>query len=187
MRVQNISFGKTPILTCQFKQKDTNKKVDATLYKMDPHNPSDIKDVEYSKKARCMIFDMKKDQGRFYPAREYYIIQENKTGEVISCAQTSHHYRLNNAYCPGTSTTIEELADNEKYVNSTEPMLAFLAQNAFERYDKSVVVGTYTDDESQFKRARFSKSKNGDWILPEKRFTNLVDTAVKRNNIEFIG
>ncbi len=187
MRVSNISFGKTAILTCQVKNRETNQKASATLYQMDPHNMSDYREVRYSKTARCMCRDMEDDQSLYNPVREYYVLKDDKTGEVISCAETSHHYRRDEIYSPGLSTTVDELADNTKYVNSTEPMLAFVAQKAFDRYDKSVVIGTYVDDESPLKRARFSKTKNGDWVLPEKRFNDFVDTANKRSSIEYVG
>lgn len=190
MNIQNInsaqSFGKKPVMICTVKKADTQEKAESTLYKLDPKSGSDLSEVKYSKKAKYMYGSMKKDKTRIHPYSEYYFLKDNKTGEVISYAQTSHHYRRDNVSFPGLTTLIEEMDGNDKYINSQEPMFAFLAQNALNRFDSSITDGLYREDTTMLKRARFSQTKNGDWVLPEKRYTNLIDTAKKRSQIEFL-
>lgn len=180
------TFGKTPVMRCEMKKTGTKDKAQSTLYKLNPQLNSDLEEVMYSKRARCMYTDMRKDSQTKNPYREYYILKDDKTDEVISCAETSHHYRAENVPHPGLSTLIDEMESNGKYVSSQEPLLAYLAYSAMNRFDDSVCVGFYNEDYSRFKRARFSETKNGDWILPDKRYINLIDNAAKRYNIEFL-
>ena len=182
----NINFGKTPLMKCIVKREDTKEKSEATLYQLDPKDSRDLNEVFYSKKAACMYPSMEKDRARRYPISEYYFIKDDKRGEVIASAQTSRHYRRDNVEFPRLTTLIEEMNTNNKYVNSAEPMLAFLANKAFDRFDESLTTGFYTEDTTFLKRAKFSQTKNGAWVLPEKRFNNLIDNAQKRSNIEFI-
>lgn len=190
MKINNINseitFGKTAVMKCCIKQKNTKEKAQSTMYQLDTKNNTDLTEVFYSKNARCMYFSMIKDRYRFYPSSEYYFIKDDKTGEIISCVQTSRHYRRENEKQPNLTTLIEELNTNPKYINTTEPIIAYLAQKAFTRMDDSITIGCYFDYPKDLKRIKFSQVKNGDWVLPEKRFNDFIDTAQKRSNIEFL-
>ena len=184
--ISNINFGKTPVMKCCIKSKDTKEHHLATIYQLDAKNNKDLSEVFYSKQAICLYPSMLKDNRRYYPSSEYYIMKDDRTDEVISCTKTSRHYRRDNVEFPRLTTLIEELNTNPKYINSAEPMFAFLAQKAFNRFDESLTTASYPENPTILKRAKFTQTKNGDWVLPEKRFNNLIDTAQKRSNIEFL-
>lgn len=188
------SFGKKALLTCEIKQEPNKNKVQATLYKMDPHNLSDIEDVRYSKQTRCIHFDFQRASEQRIPNKDFYILRNDKTKEVISCAQTSHHYRpdqisrgLNTITFenPGLSTLIEEMNVNPNYVNGAEPLLAYIVKAAGERFDSTVYAAFNQDKIPSLKRAKFTQTKLGEFFIPEKRYSTLIEQAEKRSNIEY--
>ena len=126
----NQTFCKTPVMKCKISKFKTDEKSESTLYKMDCANESDLNEVKYSKNARWMYYPMRKDSLKATPYREYYILKDDKTNEVISSAQSSRHYRADNVEYPGYSTLIEDMQNNMKYINSEEPVLAYFANNA---------------------------------------------------------
>lgn len=189
------SFGKKALLTCEIKQGPTKNKVQATLYKMDPHNLSDIDDVRYSKQTMCIQSDFSKAIEQRIPNKDFYILRNDKTKEVISCAQTSHHYRTDQISRgfntitfenPGLSTLIEEMNVNPNYVNGAEPLLAYIVKAAGERFDSTVYTAFDQDVVPSLKRAKFSQTKLGEFFIPEKRYSILMDQAEKHSQIEYL-
>ena len=51
---------------------------------------------------------------------------------------------------------------------------------------KTPILLTLQQEAPSFKNASFSKSKYENWILPEKRYVNLIDRAEKRAGIEYL-
>ncbi len=190
MKINSIktkqTFCKTPVMKCKIKKTQSNEESESTLYKMDCLNKSDLDEVKYSKIARYIYYPMLNDSENDFHYREYYILKDDNTNEVISCAQTSRHYRADNVEYPGYTTLIEEMKNNLKYVNPEEPVFAYLANHAINQYDSSLSIGFYPHNTKSLKHNNFSETKNGDWIIPEQRFLNLIDNASKRNQIEFI-
>ena len=186
MKTQSISFGKTPVMTCTIKSADKKEQNSATLYQMDTKEYSDLKEILYSKNARCLIRDFEEDAGRYTPYSEYYLLKNDKTQEVIACAQTSRHYRTGDAKSTGFSTLIEEMSQNSKYVNGAEPILAFIAHKAEGRFDNCVTTAFDRDVIPTLKNSKFTQLRTGDWYLPEKRYPILIDQAEKRANISFL-
>lgn len=188
MNIQSISFGKTPVMTCTVKSKDVKEKQSATLYKMDTQNNDDCKEIMYSKNTRCLLDGLAKDMGNYYPTYEYYLLKNDKTEEVISCAQTSRHFRTGNSKYQGCSTLINEMSENKKYVNGAEPLFAYLAKNASERYDECISTAFDQDEiQSSLKRSKFTQLKTGDWVIPKKRYQTLIEQAEKREDVNFIA
>lgn len=187
MSIQSISFGKTAVMTCTIKNAETKKRQEATLYKMNPHNREDQRDISYSKQTRCIAKNFEADTARIQPHYDYYLLTNDKTKEVISCAQTSRHYRANNTSYSGVSTLIDEMKENEKYVRGGEPLLAYLAHKSFSQYDKCIASAVDLEEAPSLKGCKFTQLKNGDWVIPEKRYHMLIDQAEKRNDISFIG
>lgn len=188
MNIQSISFGKTPVMTCTVKGKGSRVKQNATLYKMDTKNDSDCKEILYSKNAKCMLAGLEKDMSSQYPVYNYYLLKNDKTQEVISCAQTSRHYRTGNAKYQGLSTQIEEMAENNKYANGAEPLFAYLAKNSGEFSDECILTAFDQDEiTSSLKRSKFSQLKTGEWVLPKKRYQALIEQAEKREDVNFIA
>ena len=189
------SFGKKALLTCEIKQEPNKNKVQATLYKMDPHNLSDIDDVRYSKQTMCIQSDFSKAIEQRIPNKDFYILRNDKTKEVISCAQTSHHYRpdqISRGFNtitfenPGLSTLIEEMNVNSNYVNGAEPLLAYIVKAAGERFDSTVYTAFDQDVVPSLKRAKFTQTKLGEFFIPEKRYSILMDQAERRSQIEYL-
>lgn len=202
MNIQKItyaqSFGKTPLMHCTVKRampqetpsKKTKKqedkkqeKIAATLYQLDPRIEKDMQDASYSKTAYVLSGDMNRDAHRFYPISEYFILTNDKTGEVISCAQTSKRYRLDDKKIPGYYMLVEEFNTSRNYTSPAEPMFAFLTDKAFKHNDTSIVIGTYDIEGPELKKSRFTLKKNGEWYMPERRFNDFFDTAQKRYDI----
>ncbi len=189
------SFGKEPLLTCEIKQEPNKNKVQATLYKMEPHNLSDIEDIMYSKQTRCIQSDFLKSVQQRNPNKDFYILRNDRTKEVISCAQTSHHYRADQISRgfntitfenPGLSTLIEEMNVNPNYVNGAEPLLAYIVKAARERFDSTVYTAFDQDVVPSLKRAKFTQTKLGEFFIPEKRYSILMDQAERRSQIEYL-
>ena len=189
------SFGKKALLTCEIKQEPNKNKVQATLYKMDPHNLSDIDDVRYSKQTMCIQSDFSKAAEQRIPSKDFYILRNDRTKEVISCAQTSHHYRADQISRgfntitfenPGLSTLIEEMNVNPNYVNGAEPLLAYIVKAAGERFDSTVYTAFDQDVVPSLKRAKFTQTKLGEFFIPEKRYSILMDQAERRSQIEYL-
>ena len=82
----------------------------------------------------------------------------------------------------GKYTLIEECSSNAKYINGLEPLLAGIAQNSYESYDKNIITPPDMRNNT-FKRARFSELKTGLQVLPEKRFAEFIDRASERSKI----
>lgn len=174
------SFGKTALMHCKVRTLEDKERIGATLYKMDPKNNNDVKDVKFSKTAYALIKDMSRDSRKVHPTREYYILTNDKTGEVISCAQTSNHFRADEGKVSGSYMLLEEVNSNDKYINPIAPMIAFLADKAFNHFDSGIVIGTSELDDKTLKRAKFSRAQNGDWFIPQKRFIDFTDKATKK-------
>ncbi len=187
MKISAVSFGRTPIMKCTIKKTENRGKVEATLYKMDAKDKNDLQDVEYSKVGRCMYDDMAKEFDSPSYSREFYMLQNDKTKEVISCAQTSHRFRTSDKN-PGLSTLIEEIGVSKNYVNGAEPLLAYIAYNAFNRFDDTVYTAFRPEEiPVDMKRAKFSQTKLGEWYIPQKRYHVLIDSAQRHSQMEFLS
>lgn len=186
MKTQAISFGKSAVMTCTVKSADKTTKVNATLYQMNPLEREDYRDVMYSKHTTCIKSDFQRDTGHRQGMYEYYLLQNDKTGEVIACAQTSRRYRTGNAKYNGVSTLIEEMSQNRHYINGAEPVLAYLVHKAGEQFDNCVTTAFDKDEIPCLKNSKFTQLKTGDWCIPEKRYQLLIDQAEKRENVNFL-
>lgn len=188
MNIQSVSFGKTPVMTCNVKSKNSNEKQPATLYKMDASNKNDLKEIMYSKNTRCLVDGFLNDMVAYYPTYDYYLLQNDKTNEVISCAQTSRHFRTGKSMYQGCSTLINEMSENKKYINGAEPLFAYLVKNADERYDGCVSTAFDQEEiQTSLKNLKFNQLKTGDWVIPQKRYQTLIEQAKKREDVNFIA
>ena len=51
-----INFGKIAVATCNVKEKTTKKETPATIYRMDPLNENDVREIRYSKNTHCLKY-----------------------------------------------------------------------------------------------------------------------------------
>ena len=182
------AFGKYSVMSCQVKDVKSKENNSATLYKLNTDDGNDANDVRYSKTAQAIRDDFFDAYYHGNNYKNFYLLQNDKTGEVISCAQTSWHYRNGDIQNPGFSTVIEQLSENDKYVNSGEPMLAYIINDASIKGFESVYsVSTPSNQSQAVARAKFSKTENeGITFMPQKSFLNFLDGAEKRSKIDYI-
>lgn len=180
----SCNFGKRAIFNCTIKRKGSNEKEAATLYKMDKGGFEDRKEIENSSLPlwlRLNFTDSRKANGA-----NFYCLQTNDTKEIISAAQTSRHLNRSEGKYEGVNTIIDEYGENPDFVDPSTPILAHIAKTAQDKGDKFVLTAFRTEEAPSFKNASFSKSKHENWILPEKRYVNLIDRAEKRAGIEYL-
>ena len=190
MRVQtfnnNLHFGKIPVLKCKVEE-NNGKLENATLYKMEPNNPEDAKEIKFSKNARCIYYDFMRDAGKHISDRSYYLLKNDKSKEVIACAQTAKHCRPNNAEFSGNTVFIEEMAENPKYVKGGQPILAHIALSALDSQDNTISTSSYANAIDSLNESEFVQTKTGDWVLPQDSFKTFVKQAMFDTNMKYVN
>lgn len=190
MSIQKISFGKIPVGCCNIVKSEDKKKTNAIIWELNPKDADDLKDVELSKTACKSIYpDMYREfiKGSCIPDYKFYTVSNENTGEVIACAQTSVHISSDrkNSF---KYLLIDELAENKKYINGAEVLLAYLANDA--QNDKSSncsdkIRTCFTDKmQGALNRMKFIKRQSGIWELPKKTMKSTVDSAIEKYQLE---
>lgn len=190
MRIQAInnttSFGKIPVLQCKVEEASTGNISKATLYQMEPSKPEDAREIKYSKNARCIYYDFMVDAGKHISDRNYYLLKNDKTKEVIACAQTAKHYRPANSQFGGITTFVEEIAENPKYVKGAQPIFAHIALNSLDSNDLSVSTSTYANAVDSLVDSRFVQIETGDWILPKDEYRDFIKQVMYDNDLTYL-
>lgn len=178
------AFGKQALMTCEIKQ-NSDKKLNATLYKMNPNKESDMRDVFLSKQTNCISRDFQKASFDSYPKKEFLMLSNDKTGEVIACSETSRHFR---PFEPnsGEYTLIEEAKENKKYKNAVEPLLAFITKQAQKNGDSSIYTAFDEETLPSLKSGNFTKAQTGEYFVPNSEFQSIVKPAEQKYNIQYI-
>ena len=190
MRVQtfnnNLNFGKIPILKCKV-ENNNGALESATLYKMEPNNPEDVKEIKFSKNARCIYYDFMRDAGKHISDRSYYLLKNDKSKEVIACAQTAKHFRPSNAEYSGNTIFIEEMAENPKYVKGGEPLLAHIALCSLDEQNTTISTSNYASAIDSLSESEFIQTKTGDWVLPQESYRTFVKQAMFDKSISYLN
>ncbi len=195
MKINQINaaqtFGKTPLLTCKIKDSETKKYNNATLYKMDPKNLSDIDEIIYSKNTNCIKNDFYNASSKRHQIKDFYVIKNDKTGEIMSCAQTEHRYRKNmyrkkESQTPGLYTLVEAMSENGKYINSSKPLLAYIVKKAQEQHDLNVYLPFHKDEISSQNIESISKDKFGSYFINNKDYYEVITEAEEDSEIEYL-
>ena len=181
------SFGKQALMTCTVRENAGNKPKNATLYKLDPDNKSDRMDVNYSKYAYNIARDFNNAHKELYPKKEFFMLQNDETGEVISCAETSHRYRPVEFSHPGQYTLIEEAQENKKYNNGIEPLFAYVTKKASDKCDENIFTAFNEDSLPGIEKSEFLKTEQGAYFVPEERFHPVLMQDEKKYNIEYLA
>lgn len=179
------AFGKTKVMQCNIKNSKTNLKNSATLYKLDCLNKDDLKDLMYSKNSSEILTSFLLDRKSGKSTSDYYILCNDKTGEIVSCAQTEHRFKTTPENF-GTYTLIRALGENKNYINPVEPLIAYIVKTACDRFDNSVYSVYGFDEMPVLKRIKFSESKLGEPFLPSKRFNSVINKAQEHSSINFV-
>lgn len=172
----NTSFGKSVVLDCQIKNRLTKEKEDATLYKYNTSDYSELRELR-----ECDIpFNI--DASGY---SDIYVLQNDDNDEIISCAQTSNHFKNNSSNLFGFSTLIEEMDSNKNYINPVEPLLAGIIKEAQNKFHSSITFAIDPKDVHSLSKLKLSSDKLGDSFITEKRFDTIIDNANKHSNINF--
>ena len=187
MQINNIkvsqSFGKTPVMKCSVKSAETGKKEYATLYQMDPRNGGDYNEVKSSKNTRDIFFDFEQDYFNRSSLKQYYLLKNDKTQEVIGCAETTK--RMTGGVSGGRYLQIEEISENQKYKNGIEPIFAYLVHFAKDVGQDAVVSISGENVIPNMHKAKQVQIKTGEIITPYANFDEILNHAEKRYNIEY--
>ena len=181
----SVSFGKQPVMKCTIKEAETKKIMPATLYQLEVGKKSDIFDVEHSKNTMDIYNGFMKDSRLGSNYRQYYILQNDKTQEVIGCAQTSSHFSMKDDISGGHQLLVEELSENKKYLNGKEPILTYLINVARKAMKDSVVTCFDTNVVPNMKQVKPKQISTGEFVIPASRFDNALTHGEKRYNIDY--
>lgn len=172
----NTNFGKSIVLDCQIKNRLTKEKEEATLYK---YNISDISEL---RELREYDIPFNVDTSGY---SDVYVLQNDDNDEIISCAQTSNHFRSNSSSLCGFSTLIEEMNSNKNYANPMEPLLAGIVREAQNKFHSSITFAIDPKDIRLLSKMKLSSDKLGENFITEKRFNTIIDNAEEHSNINF--
>ena len=153
---------------------------------MEPSKPEDAREIKYSKNARCIYYDFMIDAGKHISDKDYYVLSNDRTKEVISCAQTSRHFRPENSEFSGLTTFIEEISENPKYEKGSLPLLAHIALNTYDTSDETVTASGYATAIDSLTDSCFMQTKTGDWVLPKDAYKPLVKQVMCNSSLEYI-
>ena len=181
----SVSFGKLPVMKCTIKDAQTKKIMPATLYQLEVGKASDVYDVEHSKNTMDIYNSFIKDSRFGSNYRQYYMLQNDKTQEVIGCAQTSSHFSMKKDISGGHQLLVEELSENKKYLNGKEPILTYLLNVARKSMKDSVVTAFDTNVVPNMKQVRPKQISTGEFVIPASRFDNALIHGEKRYNISY--
>ncbi len=166
--------------------KSRNKKNNATLYKINKDKLAEFDETANYNNTRKILDAYKNTIFKGITPKEVYVLVDDKTGEIVSSATTTHHYRSIDEKNPGLCTLIEDFCTNDDYSNAGEAMLAFIVRRAQERNDNSVYsIHTSFDIPETIKRAFIGTKKEGISYMPSKKFFSFIDKAEKRSKINY--
>lgn len=185
MTINNISFGKTPVLKCNIKSDDGISRTGATLYKLDVNDNCDVKDVEYSKNTYAIKNRFLSDRIKGKSYYDYYLLQKDDNKEVLGCMQTSTHYTKLSPKISGKAIVIDEMSDNGKYTGTNEVMLSYLAYEAKDRLCDCIISSLPQNLVPYLSNAKFTKNANGDSCLKDSKFADVIQQGGRKHQINF--
>ncbi len=165
----NLSFGKTKMTNCWIHDKSDDDIVKASIYKMNPSDKIDLRDVYYSSCAFPLYNDMIKQAKMPVKYRDFYIIKNDSNDEILSCAQVVHKFDDSKPQ-KLTYSCVEELNHNPKYIDALYPLLRYIEFQAKHRKENQVVVAVNLNDETNdIKKLDYKQKTNGDWYRDVKK------------------
>lgn len=177
--INNITFQKAKVATCQVKDEYKMRK-NASLYLMNPMNSDDIEKVENSDGAdaiRRNFLSGKNNNSKFYT------LEDDESGEIIACAQTSQRYSQDGN--EGYYTILEELQGNPDYVGSLIPMISYVAHSA-QLNNHTHISTAFRQEEMPKLRGYEFMPQNGVWTIPETKLNRVADNAEYKCSMEYI-
>ena len=180
----NFCFGKKAILSCKIKKADTKEAQSATLYQYDKNNPNDVGEILNSNLPVYYAADFASCGHDF---SKYYALKVDDSDEFASFAKVSRHYSMNGSKYDGFNTVIDQVESNPDFIDAELPLLSEIASEAYNSDDAFILTSFRADNAPYMKKSSFSETKEGNWVIPQRRFVNLIDRAEKINSIEYLS
>ncbi len=191
MKINNVAsqnFGKKLVAKCLITDNETGKKRKARVYEL---NSKDVDDYKLVNKSgwRCeSALQFLRDFYTFRDDRAYNAVIDNKTGDIAGLSVSQKHYKDESASIPGLSVVIDSIDTQDcRFTNVAPILIAKSVEDAYEQNCKSVTVGFYEADEMTLKKARFVKTKDGAWVLPEGNMRGALTSSQKKHGIKFLA
>ena len=183
--LNNVNFTKRLYATCSVKNKE-NEKHSAKIYEYDPNNKKDLDEILNSDSIPLIKPLFYKEGFKAVPNSRFYAVFDSESNEITACTMISKHLPAwDEDSIPYTS--IDEIEENENYVDALTPLIAFLANLERLSGADKIITSYRTDEGTGLKKYSFSKTKNNIWMLPAKRFESAIQRAEKRNNLEIMA
>ena len=182
----NINFGKKLIATCNIKDKQRTKHC-ASIYEYNPRDIEDMKEIQYGSNTDSIKFSFFKEgyYRRYMPESKYYAMKNDETDEIIASTKITSHYALKGKYS-GFYTSIDELEQSDKYINISTPLIGVIADTAQKHLSKNILTAQRDDETTNLGECKFTKQKQGFWVMRSRAFDECISRAEKRNNLEIL-
>ncbi|MBQ3641342.1 hypothetical protein II906_05400 [bacterium] len=182
-----VNFGREALMTCQVKQVEENKKYPATLYKMDQLKADDYHDIQNSRNTNAIKLDFENEYYRRNPIHDFYILQNDKTREIIGCAEKNTHFKTWEDVDTGVITLLQTLSVNPKYLNAGEPIFTYIVKDAKDCFRKAVTLATGENIVPNMGQAKFTENKDKNLVLRSAAFEPVIEQGEKRYGIQYIA
>lgn len=186
--INNINFGKRLVAICNTKEAKNGKQTASNLYEVDPKNKDDLFDVNRSNHTKAIRKDFN-SAGSIHNLRnirdsKFYILQNDVTKEVISCAEISKRYSQEPEQ-NGIYLNIKELEGNKHYLNSTSPLTGYFAKMAEELGCTRISTSFREDDMPELKKEGFRETVLENLEMPKENFKKAVENAKDNHDMIF--
>ncbi len=181
------AFGKRLVANCQIVDRNSKEKQNASIYELNTRDVRDREFIENNGWFPSTVIGFFRDFDKYRNYRTYNALVNNETGEIVGMSATTNHYKGDSVNIPGTSVCIDSISlKNGDGDNVEEILVAKSVNDAFGRHYQSVTASTSALDKPKLKKASFSETKNGDWVMPEHRMEASIKRAQKKCAIEFL-
>ncbi len=187
-KINNINFGKRPILVCAVEDSEFQVPKYATVFELDTRNKRDERHArflpfyqEFVKESQAGITD-REFSGQ---NKRFYVLENQHTMETFGWAQTSHHYKTTDPDFIGPTTVIDEVYCDDNYTNAFESLLAAIANQAKANLDASICLAVRKEEIPDAKNVYFSENHLKEQYISGYRFDEVIEQAHETSGIAF--
>ena len=179
----NLNFTKKLCAACIIKDKQRTKHP-AFIYEYNPRDIEDMKEIQTSDNTNSIKWDFFKEGylRRYMPESKYYAMKDDNN-DITACAKITEHFARRGKF-EGFYTSIDEFEASDKYINSTTPMIGFIANISQKHLCQNILTAKRDDEIQDLGECKFKKQKQGFWSLRSRAFDECISRAEKRNNLE---
>ena len=190
MKIANTyspNFGKEAILSCNIIKRATQQRQEATLYKYDAKDYRDTVEIDSMEQIPLYVRRDFINENFYGGGSLIYVLQDNKTKDVISYAQTTRHIGFDKNKTQIAKTHIDEIEANYSYINASEPLVAGITSESSKTSDERVLFAIRKEDVPSLKSIKLSETDFGELYIPRKRYNSIMQKAQERSQIEYFG